>query len=474
VSSTPGGRPPRTRRLTIASAVILVAGLIGGIAGITAASGAGGDHPVRVSVSYSCRFPSATNRVSAVITATFPASVASGTSIQPAGSHLTISLPHQAVAYLRGLGAASMGASGSLAVTAASGGAKVPTTWPLRTAAGAALPRTGSLTLDLSASAPAAGVSKPGTVTFTANGLALRLTPKTTSRAATTPARVAASCRAAAGSRLAVVSITSASPAPSASASTSARAGGTASTSKPLATSRIPKGCGHVKLRGVGTAVCGYIAGYSDVKKLYGATTIGPVLVNLDFAYRHTIGKRNLVAYSTGRIYNQHDKGKPVFPPVRATFLGFGFVPVTATLQLTEVGPINIVSRSGIAAPPYPIHVTAKTRVAIAISNVKVNGVRLPVGTGCRAAHVVGLTLIGNGTNTFPPRGYTVPTGGPLSGTLTIPPFIHCGVTQNLDPLLTGSISGPGNFAIMTQGKLCGPVSPQNWTCPPPIPKRHR
>jgi hypothetical protein len=102
---------------------------------------------------------------------------------------------------------------------------------------------------------------------------------------------------------------------------------------------------------------------------------------------------------------------------------------------------------------------------------VTVNGVPLRVGAGCRTVRPVRLVLIGKGDNTIPPRGYTVSTGGPLSGMLTIPPFTGCGVSENLDPLLTGSISGSGNFVKLTQGKLCGPSQPSNWTCPPPVPK---
>jgi hypothetical protein len=204
------------------------------------------------------------------------------------------------------------------------------------------------------------------------------------------------------------------------------------------------------------------------VKKLYGAARLGPALVNVDFAYKHKFRPGQLIEYSTAMLY---DNGKPEFPPFRSTFLGFGFVPVTATLTLLERGPISIVSVSGITQPPYPITVTATAKVSIHVSDVTVNGVPLAVGAACRAAYPATLTLVGHGTNTFPPTGYTVPTGGPLSGTLTIPPFVHCGATENLNPLLTGSISGPGNFAKMTQGKLCGPDQPENWTCPPPIPK---
>lgn len=487
MSSTPGGKPPRvrrplraslsrrTRRVTIASALLLLAGLVGSIAGISAASGAGGSHAVRVSAGYSCRFPSATYQVSAVITATFPASAATGTAIQPAGLHMTVTLPAQAVGYLRGLGAANVTASGSLSVTATSRQTPAPATWPVHMTASAALPATGSLTLAATGTATSAVASASGTVTFATTGLDLVLDPRAASGAAASPATVSAACATTSGAstRLASVSVTSTSPSPSASASSSPSHPAAAS-KKPPAKNRVPKGCGDIKVHGYGEPVCGYIVGYSDVKKLYGASLIGPVLVNVDFAYRHVITHGNLIAYSTGRVYNQADHGKPVFPPVRSTFLGFGFVPVTATLSLTERGPISIVSVSGVTKPPYPIKVTATSRVAIKVSDVKVNGVPLAVGPSCQAAYPAKLVLVGHGFNTLPPRGYTVPTGGPLSGTLTIPPFVHCGVTQNLDPLLTGSIAGAGNFAKMTQGKLCGPLAPSAWTCPPPKPKPSR
>jgi hypothetical protein len=65
--------------------------------------------------------------------------------------------------------------------------------------------------------------------------------------------------------------------------------------------------------------------------------------------------------------------------------------------------------------------------------------------------------------------GYTLPTGGPLTGEVTIPSFVNCGVGENLDPLLNASIAGPANFQLITQGTLC---TPQELTlCPPTIPK---
>jgi hypothetical protein len=267
VSSTPGDRlrgalrlRTTPRRLTAASALVIVAGLIAGVAGIAAASGAGGNHAVRVDLADACRFPAATYQVSAQLAATFPASAATGTPIQPAGLQVTVILPPQAAAYLRGLGASTVTASGSLAVTATSRGVPVPATWPIRTSSAAGLPATGRLTLETSGTAPPAAASASGPISFAATGLALTLTLRSRNGAATTSATVPASCAASNGHsmRLATVDVT----APSAPASVSA-SGSPRLSPKPAIRnrSRFPKGCGHIKVIGTGEAVCGYMTG---------------------------------------------------------------------------------------------------------------------------------------------------------------------------------------------------------------------
>lgn len=243
------------------------------------------------------------------------------------------------------------------------------------------------------------------------------------------------------------------------------------------AKSRIPAGCAHIKKVGNGVPTCAYITGFSDVAKLIGAALLQfraplkPALVNVDFAERFKAVPGTVTEHSTGELFF---RGRHELPAVNATFLTFGFVPVRATIHLTELGTITIVSVSGVAAPPFPITVTATSKVLLRVSNVRVNGVPLHVGPGCRPAAPLRLVLVAHGENTNPPVGYTVPTGGALQGKVTIPPFIDCGVTQNLDPLLTGTISGRGNFVKLTQGKLCGPSQRQNFICPPPVPRPQR
>jgi hypothetical protein len=290
----------------------------------------------------------------------------------------------------------------------------------------------------------------------------------------------------------AVIGVTSASPTPSvpetltpsASGTPTPSVSGTATvipSSPPPAPGRVrvPKGCAAIAPVGSGVPTCGYLTGYADVAKLYGAALLQPrpparpALLNLDFAERHVLKRRKheLIVYSTAELYY---RGLHELPPVRATFLAFRLFPVAVTLFLKELTPIRIVSVSGTSAPPFPITVRASMKMTIGISDVLVNGVPLEIGARCRPANSVTLTLIGRGDNTIPPKGYTVAAGGPLTGRLTIPPFVDCGVSENLDRLLTGSISGPGNFVKMTQGKLCGPSQPANWVCPPRVPRaRH-
>jgi hypothetical protein len=237
---------------------------------------------------------------------------------------------------------------------------------------------------------------------------------------------------------------------------------------------RAPKGCGKIPVVGAGTPTCAYLTGYSDVAKLIGAVLLQPRilrpgLVNLDFAEHAKFIPGKLIEHSTAVLYY---RGRAELPPVTATLLAFRFVPVTATLNLTELAPIKIVSVSGITALPYPITVHASTLVGLRISNVKVNGVPLNVGPDCRTARPIRFAVTGNGDNTIPPTGYTVPTGGPLAGMVTIPAFTGCnGAGDNLNLLFTGTISGKGNFVLLTQGRLCGPTQPQNYICPPPVPR---
>ena len=424
---------PRVRGSLLAGgvAVATIAGAVGIAADAASATQA-------VSLAYTCAFPAGTDQVGVQIAAT----VASGARIGPIDLRITTRLPRAATATYSG----PVRVADLLTVTEASKSAKpVTLTWP--TSAVSAVAPAGDSSLTTSGTIQATPALRPGVVTFTAGRLLMVLYFRA-------GATVRASCR------------------PTGGAARFASQTVTAVVARP-AKLKLPPGCAHIKPVGSGTPTCGYITGYSDVAKLIGAALLQPPppgkpgLVNVDFGERPVFKPGKLIEYSTGELFYH---GRHQLPPVTATFLAFRFVPVSATLHVTELDPIAIVSVSGIL-PPFPITVTGTTKVAIRVSGVRVNGVPLAVGPGCRTRSPVKLIVVAHGKNTIPPHGYTVPDGGVLSGSVTIPPFIDCGVTENLDPLFTGSISGRGNFVKMTQGKLCGPSQPQNWVCPPPVPK---
>jgi hypothetical protein len=166
--------------------------------------------------------------------------------------------------------------------------------------------------------------------------------------------------------------------------------------------------------------------------------------------------------------------GREQLPPVQTTFLGFGFTPITATLQVIELKPISIVVK---LYKVTLVKITATAEVSLHISSASVNGVPWPtLGTNCQTATPVTLKVVGEGNTADGGTGFfNLAAGGTLGGMITVPPFAHCGVGENLDPLFTASISGPKNFDLMTQGPLCLFKPFFANTCPPkvPPPKRH-
>jgi hypothetical protein len=93
-----------------------------------------------------------------------------------------------------------------------------------------------------------------------------------------------------------------------------------------------------VPLVGSGPAPgCAFTAGYADARKLNGAAFIQPGLTNVDLFVRTVTNfdpKVNYAEFDNAAVLDFH--GKREFPPSTATFLTFGFVPTTATIELVE------------------------------------------------------------------------------------------------------------------------------------------
>jgi hypothetical protein len=168
------------------------------------------------------------------------------------------------------------------------------------------------------------------------------------------------------------------------------------------------------------------------------------------------------------------------FPPATATFLAFGFMPVSATMHLTQAGSIHGTADTTQATGQHTlITTTLAGRMSIRLSGVKVNGVPLAAGADCHttAPETDNFTLVGSGDNsTIPPTGYTVARGGPLTGTTTIGAFAGCRAEngEDLNPLFTAPLSGPNNYVKMIQGNLCSPATGGANGCPPDIPAPQR
>lgn len=129
--------------------------------------------------------------------------------------------------------------------------------------------------------------------------------------------------------------------------------------------------------------------------------------------------------------------GSITLPPATGSFTELLIVPVTATVQFTEVGKakgkVDLANDS----------VTATTKITLRITSLTVAGIPVPVGPACQTV-TPAVIKVSSGT------GFTIGGGGPVSGTYTIPQFANC-FLETLVINLT--IPGPGNTISLTLGK---------------------
>jgi hypothetical protein len=238
--------------------------------------------------------------------------------------------------------------------------------------------------------------------------------------------------------------------------------------------SERPGTAGCISVAGQSEHGQAWIAGYANVTKLRGAALVGPAFADIVALTKEVICPRSVTEFSTEV---PSFRGKPEFPPMRATFLAFGFIPVTATIQISQVGVGHILlTLAGAVSATPPYIVQAKARLSIRVMTVKVNGVALPVGARCRTMSPGAATLNNVNPTGLPGRNFwDTFTGGPLSGTITVPRFAGCGASgDDLDAILDASISGPGNFSKLIQGMPCIFGNLFDTTCPPQVPEPRR
>jgi hypothetical protein len=482
-------RAPRAAARTTALVAVLAAG---GLAAGTAS--ASGTQPTPgASLTYQCRFPSGPHPVEITVSAGLPATGKAGGPIRPTGASLTMVLPPAAVSSLASLHSATVSAATRLAVRASEGPTGTSVVWAGATRRPVSRPAHGGLTLTTVGTVPSVTASAAGEVILSAVGLSITFTagqapvptpvPSNGPNQDATPATQSASptppttgstafrvtCAVASGQQaiLATVPVTGAAVRHSRNTPTTGKCPKLPPGGLKL-NPRFPPPP-HPPLTLVGHAPsqgCAYTTGYANVLKLKGAALIAPALTNVDQALTALANTTNKINYLQLQNVAQLDfHGLHEFPPSTATFLTFGFVPTTATIELIEHGTINIF----VVGPANPfIHcqpnkfrtcdnvatVYSRLSARIAPGSVRVNGVPLNVGSHCETPQ---FDAVVTGTSASKPP-YSIQFGGPLTGSVTIPPFKNCGVGENLDPLFNAAISGPQNFNLLTQGELCSVI----------------
>ncbi|MEU5877718.1 DUF6801 domain-containing protein [Spirillospora sp. NPDC047279] len=201
---------------------------------------------------------------------------------------------------------------------------------------------------------------------------------------------------------------------------------------------------------------CAAVSGLAGVRKLGGAAPlVGDSQVELDTLMKRRV--RPFYSYRAGVVLANT-------APSSATLLGFGFMPTTATTVTRQVAtPASAGSRLGNFAfsatnvgwvADYPNETTAKAFTEARVDGVSVNGVPLKVGERCAAGPIFTRLYFFQGDDE---TGRALVTeGGRGLATVDVPAFTGCHNGQeDLGPLLTATVSGPGNHVVIDQGSLC-------------------
>lgn len=136
----------------------------------------------------------------------------------------------------------------------------------------------------------------------------------------------------------------------------------------------------------------------------------------------------------------QITSGTLSLPAATGTFTELGFVPVTATVAFQQVGQVTGTVNNDTGA------VTATTQVNLQITDLKVAGVDVGVGSGCQTTQPASIT-VNSGTP------FNILTGGPVTGSFAVPTFRNCGLLGVYTPIINAVIPGPGNTISLTLGQ---------------------
>ncbi|MFC5804627.1 DUF6801 domain-containing protein [Streptomyces formicae] len=454
---------------------------------------------IKAELGYTCALPDGSTGPAQIrVSTTLPSTAAVGETVQPSVVAVVVEMPAGSVTPLLGDDARAVTASTSLTIALAQSRHRAEAVWTGTGQAPAPVPDAGPLTVTTSGEVPSVTAGSPGDLTFSAAGLSLRLTPLTGEDGQQADSPVTLNCTPEEPSpELATVTVeetTAPSTGPSGPPTApSVTTGSTPPSAPPSPQPREQEGTAAAQAaaappcagdRNVPQYLVAYATGFSNVTKLKGAAEIPVSCARIIQGPQRPVfmnGKLHLLQDSFATLDHE---GRPRTPPVEATFLGFGFMPTTATMQLEQMplrtddqgNPVaNVKSDLRIDNAFDGVGQTVITMdLVVHITKVMVNGQALDVGARCRTRTPFTLTLTGNAVRrggVFLPGSYTLVTGGPLTGEATIPAFSGCGAAEDLDPLFTASISGSPGYVKQIQGAPCasGVPVPDSRFCTPDV-----
>ncbi|MGW4057567.1 DUF6801 domain-containing protein [Amycolatopsis sp. NPDC004747] len=449
---------PRSVTVTALAAAGLLSAANGALTGVGSAAPAPASPPEKTataSVSVTCPFadPLGPRKLTVETSATLPSQAKSGTSATIGKYSVQLSLPRDVAVSLLPAGATAGSLQGAvqldLTVHQGERSDKIPV--PL-TVAPTPLPETGDVTLTTTGDVPEIAINTIGAVTFDVTAPTLALTAVPAPEAPATPTAPDAPATPAA-----------AQPAPPIACTLDPDQQAT------LGTILVQPTAGPEQKAALGAAAApedeppppneytvplGLITIFtkSTIKRLGAKVVSDPaLLINGFFSVDLDTGASRV-------------SGSAVFKPATTTFLAFGFVPVTATVEFLPVDYLNskmIEIGGGLyTGDDGYVWLTTQLDVMGRVSGVKINGVPVDVGPDCVTKDPITLHVSGH----YDPFS----TGHIQDPDFKLPEFRDCGSgSQDLTPLLTGMSSGKGNEALIDTYNLNGCMEPDHTQCPP-------
>ncbi|WP_020661810.1 DUF6801 domain-containing protein [Amycolatopsis benzoatilytica] len=473
-ATAPAAHRRPARRTTFAALAVLGVLSIGtgALTGVSSASteapaptvpppSSSGEQQVSKEIVFDCPYaaPAGPQQISLTVSATVPTTVQVGTGLKFHSLTASFTLPQVVAAQLAPAPADSIRGGLTLDLTARQGDKSTAIPTPF-TIDATPVPATGDAKLTATADLPDQAITAPGRVSFDLSAPTIALKPATDGPAESTPV----ACTLVPDQTTTLVSILATTAPPAAPSP------GNPNSPPPLPPPARPNAVapqedGDYPLITPLNYV--QVTATSSIYRL-GATVAGNRTGVLNGTWTVLLVPPDYVPRDPSTI-----SGVVGFRPTTATFLGFGFVPVTATVEFLPLDYRNstLIDLSGQLWGGSRL--TTHVQVMARMSNAKINGVPLDLGPDCVTAKPVSLYLSGK---------YNATTGGVL-GTdpnspdpdyrgFALPPFVHCGTAEPLNPLLTGMASTTTNInqakvVEVNFGECASYSHPDHTKCPP-------